>query len=58
MTTYAYNAAGQVTSRITRVDSSTSITETFAYDSRGNLTSYTDGDGYTTTYTYDIPAAA
>ena len=58
-TSYTYNSAGQMTSRTSHPDSSSSIIETFVYDNNfslkpGFLTSTTDGNGNTTTYTYDL----
>ena len=60
-TTYTYNAAGQILSQQSRVASGQYITQYYTYDSRGNLTSSTDGNGayqgdpnHTTTYTYDL----
>ena len=52
-TTYTYNGAGQVLTRVTRVSPTVSITETLTYDNRGNMLTSTDGNGNTTTYTYD-----
>ena len=53
-TTYTYNAAGEALTKTYRVSSTHSIEESYTYDNRGNLTSYTDGEGNTTSYTYDL----
>ncbi|MCE5268857.1 MAG: autotransporter-associated beta strand repeat-containing protein [Planctomycetaceae bacterium] len=53
-TTYTYNIAGDVLTESYRVSSTHSITEQYGYDNWGNLTSYTDGNGKVTSYTYDL----
>jgi RHS repeat-associated protein len=52
-TTYAYNAAGELTSQVQPVSSSSSITTSYGYDAAGNRTSVTDGNGNTTWTTYN-----
>ena len=47
-----YDAGGDVTSTITSVSSPSNLT-TAIYDVGGRRTSYTDGNGLATTYTYD-----
>ena len=57
-TTDTYNNAGQMTSQSTRIAAGQFITQSWHYDgvsgSRGYLTSSVDGNGNTTTYTYDV----
>jgi len=52
-TNYAYNAAGELTSQVTPVSSSSSDTTSYGYDPAGNQTSVTDGNGNTTWTTYN-----
>jgi RHS repeat-associated protein len=49
--TYTYNAAGQQTSKIQPVSSSTSLTTSYGYDPAGNLTAVTPGNQNNTTWT-------
>jgi RHS repeat-associated protein len=51
--TYSYNAAGEETSQIQPVTSSSSDTTSFGYDPAGNQTSITGGKGNTTWTTYN-----
>jgi len=53
-TTYTYNNAGQVQTQATRVSASETITVSYGYDARGNMTSSTDGNLKVTDYTYDL----
>jgi RHS repeat-associated protein len=58
--TYAYDAAGQLTSEVQPVTSSTSVTTRFGYDAAGNPTLYTDGNGsnwWTTYNTLNLPGS-
>ncbi len=48
-TTMTYNAAGDMLTRVSALDS----TQSWTYDALNDVTSYTDGDGHKTTYTYD-----
>ncbi len=55
-TTYAYDAAGDVTKIVTNAASKPSTpsqTFLYGYDARGDLTSATDPNGHVTTYGYD-----
>jgi uncharacterized delta-60 repeat protein/RHS repeat-associated protein len=59
-TSYVYNEAGQMTSETSPVVSYSAfwddivITQTWQYNSLGNLLQNTDGNGNSTTYTYNI----
>jgi RHS repeat-associated protein len=50
---YAYNAADELTSLVQPVSSSVSDTTSYGYDAAGNQTSVTDGRGNTTWTTYN-----
>jgi RHS repeat-associated protein len=52
-TSYAYNAAGDLTSQVQPVSSTASDTTSYGYDPAGNQTSVTDGRGNTTWTTYN-----
>jgi RHS repeat-associated protein len=52
-TSYAYNAADELTSQVQPVSSSVSDTTSYGYDAAGNQTSVTDGRGNTTWTTYN-----
>jgi RHS repeat-associated protein len=52
-TTYAYNAANEMTGEVQPVSSSASDTTGYGYDAAGNQTSVTDGRGNTTWTTYN-----
>jgi len=52
LATYGYNTRHQKTSEVLWPDSSTSYTNTWAYDTEGRLQSKTTAAGQTTTYTY------
>ena len=53
VTRYDYDAASQLTAITGPAVGGTSAMRQFAYDSRGNVSSVTDGEGRTTTYQYD-----
>ena len=53
-TSYTYNTAGQVISTVVSVATGQTITVTYAYDSAGNQTQSTDGNGNVTTKSYDL----
>lgn len=50
-TEMTYNGAGQMATR--KAPSSVGLTESWTYDTAGNITSHTDSRGKTATYTYD-----
>ena len=52
-TTFTSNAAGQMLSQTTESSPGITVTQSFAYDPRGNLTSRTDGNGNVTSFTFD-----
>jgi RHS repeat-associated protein len=52
-TSYAYNAAGELTSQVKPVSSSSTITTAYGYDPAGNQTAVTGGNGNTTWTTYN-----
>ena len=52
-TAYSYNAAGELTSEVKPVSSSSSITTSYGYDPAGNPTSVTDGNTNTTWTTFN-----
>jgi YD repeat-containing protein/autotransporter-associated beta strand protein len=52
-TTFTYNAAGQVLTQATDSSPGVTVTQSFAYDARGNLTARTDGNGNVTSFTFD-----
>ena len=52
-TSYSYDAAGDPTSTVQPVSSSSSITTSTGYDAAGNQTAATDGNGNTTWTTYN-----
>jgi RHS repeat-associated protein len=52
-TTYAYNAADELTGEVQPMSSSASDTTSYGYDPAGNQTSVTDGRGNTTWTTYN-----
>jgi RHS repeat-associated protein len=49
----AYNAAGEMTSQVVPVSSSSSVTTSYGYDAAGNRTSITGGNQNTTWTTYN-----
>ncbi|MFC4527581.1 putative Ig domain-containing protein [Dyella halodurans] len=53
VTTYTYNAAGQLTQVAAPTVNGSSPTTSYQYDGNGNLTQVTDANGGVTTYTYD-----
>ena len=54
VTTYAYNAAGQVLTVDNRASAEQAITESFGYNERGWILTKTDANDETTTFTYDL----
>jgi RHS repeat-associated protein len=54
VTRFTSSVAGQVLTRAVDASSGVSVTESFAYDSRGNLLTQTAGDGSVTSFAYDI----
>lgn len=52
-TTYAYNAAGELTGKTVPVSSSSSVSTAYLYDAAGNQTGVTGGNGNTTWTTYN-----
>jgi RHS repeat-associated protein len=54
VTSFTFNAAGQVLTRAVAASLGTTVTESFTYDSRGGLLTQTDGNGSVTTFAYDI----
>jgi RHS repeat-associated protein len=54
VTRFTSSAAGQVLTRAVDASSGVSVTESFAYDSRGNLLTQTDGNGSVTAFAYDV----
>jgi RHS repeat-associated protein len=53
VTSFTYNAAGQVLSQTTASSPGVTVVQRFAYDTRGNRLTQADGNGSTTTFTYD-----
>ncbi|BAU86165.1 hypothetical protein SLA_5284 [Streptomyces laurentii] len=51
--TFTYDALGQLTRQEEKVSDTKSITSSFGYDVRGNLTRFTDGRGNSTHYTFN-----
>ena len=49
-----YNDAGQILSERSRVAPGQYVTQSYTYNSRGDMTSSTDGNLNTTTYTYNL----
>jgi RHS repeat-associated protein len=52
-TNYTYDAAGELTSQVEPITSTTSVTTSHGYDPAGNPTSLTSGNGNTTWTTYN-----
>ena len=52
-TSYTYDAAGELTSQVRPVSSSSSISTAYGYDPAGNQTAVTGGNGNTTWTTYN-----
>lgn len=52
-TRFTYNTAGQVLSQVTDSSPGVTVTQSFTYDSRGNLLTRTDGNGSVTSFTFD-----
>lgn len=55
-TKYAYDALGHLTGVTQNAQSSSTQSRSFAYDLRGRMTSETEAESGTTTYTYDTDA--
>jgi RHS repeat-associated protein len=53
VTSFTSNAAGQVLTRAVDAALGITVTESFSYDTRGNLLTKTDGNGNVTTFAYD-----
>ena len=51
--TIAYDDAGRVSQKSWPFKDTERIDHTYTYDTHGNLASFTDGKGYSTTFTYD-----
>ncbi|NML48462.1 LysM peptidoglycan-binding domain-containing protein [Ramlibacter sp. G-1-2-2] len=53
VTTYGFDAAGQLTKVTSPAVNGSSAVQVFTWDSSGNLVAYQDGEGRTTVYEYD-----
>ena len=54
VTSFAYDAAGQVLSRATAAAPGVTVTQRFSFDARGNRLAQVDGNGNATTFTFDV----